>query len=184
MIFINPFLTQPAPATEGWLYDDNTTQGDWPGVYAADGYYFPRGGYIGATVQILPSYVSSWVFTGGTQYLGGTNQTATKYLRCPDDITKRTNGIRYQNGYPPSTMAVSWTQTGSHRFAIYMVTPDFSGRSLGIAISVNGVVIAPNRTYPLAATGTWAVYNIPAGNVVVTLTCTGDNPSIAALAWG
>jgi hypothetical protein len=166
----------------GWLNDDLTTNGSWSGVYGSDGLYFPKGDVGFITRTILPSYVTNWSLSGGTEYVGYQGNSNPWCLQCPSDKAQRILSLRYNGG--TTTQTASWTQSGVHRVAVCFGTTDFSNRSMAVRLYVNGNPVGSSRSYSAGSVSTWAIFNVPAGNISLNFTATGDNPSYSAICWG
>ena len=164
----------PASSTAALIATDIQIQGNWQGAIGTDGYDLPN---VGAQI---PAYAAISV----------QNASTIAFLTGPTDI--RTPQIPGSS----SRDAAAWSSTqsfsfdlnitgGSHRFAMYFLDLDFSGR-------VESVQINDAATgFPLYATtmsnfpyGTYLEWSI-SGHVIITVTnISGPNAVVSSVFFG
>jgi hypothetical protein len=153
---------------------DATTQGNWTGVYGADGY-----SVIGGSTS-LPTYASFSVGTHQFYEWEAQNSSDARALQ-----TNPSSPVRVAaTDFAANTVAykVNVTDGETHQVALYLLDQDYRGRSETITITdtSGGAVLASNDVSNFSA-GDYAVYDI-SGNV--TITVSADSGSVNAVVSG
>jgi len=157
-----PTLTSSAT----FVKTDTTTQGNWKGVYGADGYNII--GDDGSTVY--PAYAT---VTKGTQVYGEWTKSSTE-VRCLQkhaaNSTDRVAGIWYTTSW-----STGFNLTGTHQLAFYFLDYPNSGFAETVTIkdTATGVVL-DTRSVSNFYNGIYEVWNI-SGNVTFTFTSTAGH---------
>jgi len=153
------------PATAAFISQDTSTQGNWKGVYGADGW-----NVIGDTSANNPTYPSYATVTPGphnsgvwyTASLGpGALQSATV------GSTTRVAGVWFQTGW-----SMSVNVTGTHQIALYLL--DVSNHGYGETITISDAVshtVLDTESASSFSGGVYFVWSVH-GNVRITFTAT------------
>jgi hypothetical protein len=161
------------------LSDDTTTLGSWPGVYGAEGKYMPKGKSDNTTEQTLPGWLSSWSWSGGTEFADSLTGNTTSHLKCPDNNAVRKNGIRYIGD--GVTMTLTFTvAAGTQRYMRLYFAPQGTSRNIDVTVTSTAGNTTLQNVPMFGVNGRYLCYKI-AGNVTVTLTGHLDNPSLDAV---
>jgi uncharacterized delta-60 repeat protein len=167
---VGPVSTAPGQAT--LLSTDTTTQGNWSGVYGADGY-----NVIGGDTSV-PSY-ATFALSGGQFYdwqfydwqlAGNWQQPAPTDVRDPQVAPGDSNRVAAtefdQNNI---TFDLSLNDRQTHRIAFYLLDWDSQGRSETVTVSdaTSGQVLSTTDVTSFSQ-GKYLVYNL-SGHVKVTI---------------
>ena len=150
-----------------FLKYDTKTQGNWGGVYGADGYYIPDG------AELFPSYVSA-SFTGYTlsEWDPGTWIAALQVN--PLSRTPRIASCMQSNG--PISINLDFTDKMTHQVAIYLEDWGLPGGGRSERVDVldaNGNWL-DTRQISAFHNGEYLVWNL-SGNVTIKVTSTDPN---------
>jgi hypothetical protein len=148
---------------------DLATQGNWPGVYGADGYS------LAASVQSLPYYAG----------LNVTTPTAAWTWAYP------TGDPRGLIILPPTRIGGAWfnnsfvadvTVTGTHMVSIYAVDWDSQGRSETIQV-LDGTTLAilDSETLSPFTNGVWLSWNVSGHIKIIVTDLTGPNAVLSGV---
>ncbi len=152
------------PATQyaaRFVKEDSTTSGNWGGVYGKDGHILCNYNGNSSDISVLPSYVSSLVWSPGptqaTVWATGTNDTRAL---APNSSNQglRNAACYYNNPNMPFTINV--TGTNYYQVALYFVDWDNKNRRLAVemfdANTLN--LIAPEQVSTNFYGGKYLVY--------------------------
>jgi len=154
---------------------DTTTQGNWQGVYGADGYS------IANSVQSLPSYASTFAPQNQSNYTWASSTTDVRALQLPS--SGRIASTWYSN--PGFNLNVNFTDSNAHKLALYALDWDSGGRSETIQIrDASSNAVLDSRTISGFSGGVYLVWNIT-GHVTVSVTLSsGANAVIGGAFFG
>ena len=174
-------------ATAAFINTDKTTQGNWMGVYGADGYDVANG----------PQYPSGGTLSYGTYALQGQqNWTWAPTTTDPrgleiDSVGDRTGATWYK----PTSFSFDVNLTGGqHQVALYVVDWDSQSRAETIVVKdFNTGNVLDTRSIPNSDTntvgsnfvgGSYLVWNI-SGHVTITITTNaGPNCVVSGIFFG
>ena len=148
---------------------DLATQGNWPGVYGADGYS------LAASVQSLPYYAT----------LNVTTPTAAWTWAYP---TFDPRGLMI---LPPTRIGGAWfsnsfvadvTVTGTHMVSVYAVDWDSQGRSETVQV-LDGTTLAilDSETLSPFTNGVWLSWNVSGHIKIIVTDLTGPNAVLSGM---
>jgi hypothetical protein len=158
-----------------FIGSDTVHQGNWKGVYGADGYSF-----VGDT-PLLPAYVQMSVANAQTFIWSG-SAAETRALQYASG-TSRVAGTWY--AADSFSFDLNITDGATHQLALYATDYDSSGRAQRIDLldSVSGTVL-DSRTMSGFLQGQYLIWNLQ-GHVVIRVTRTaGSNAVISGLFFG
>ena len=171
IMFGAPSQVVSLPGSATYRATDTTTQGNWTGVYGADGYWDFTG------PSALPAYAA--VSSSGQQtYTWAASTTDPRALQTAAGSSSRLEACFYS---PTSfTLDVNLTDGQSHQVALYMADYDTTARSQTVQVTdaATGAVL-DTRSVSNFNGGEWLVWNIT-GHVKITLTCTGGYNAVAS----
>jgi hypothetical protein len=148
---------------------DSSTQGNWPGVYGADGYIIPN------NASSPPAYAT--VTVGASPFTWLFPTTDVRGLLTAPSSTSRIASTWYS--YNASfNINLNLTDGQLHQVALYALDYDTNTRSETISIldaTTNAVLVT--QPMPVFNGGIYAVFNIR-GNVVVQVTNNNGTPNI------
>jgi len=152
---------------------DTSTQGNWHGVYGADGYS------IANETQSLPAYAS---FAVQNQL----NYTWATGISDPRALQNGSNTGRIASTwYSSSSFAfdVNFTDGNSHRFALYALDWDSTARAETIQIvDANTSAVLDTRNISLFNNGIYLIWNL-SGHVKINVTLTGGGNAVISGAF-
>jgi Concanavalin A-like lectin/glucanases superfamily/Protein of unknown function (DUF1573) len=162
--FFDPANTNVAKGSAQFVATDTSTQGNWRGVYGADGYTVVGGG------QVTPSYATAtpenqfnWTWAASTTDPRALLQTSTSSARV---------AATWYNA-PTFSVDVSVTDGKTHQFALYAVDWDERGRAETIqVVDAQTKAVLNSQSIFGFTNGVYVVWNI-SGHVTVTVTNTG-----------
>ena len=164
-------LSTAAGAIASFTGFDTATQGNWKGVYGADGYS------IANSSQSLPAYASAFAAQNQSNYTWASGTIDPRAL---------------QTGSGSGRIAATWfsgttfnfllnlTDGNTHRVAVYALDWDNYGRSETIQVldaATNAVL--DSRSISAFTQGVYLVWNI-SGNVKINVTTTGGLNSVVS----
>jgi hypothetical protein len=161
-----------------FLKQDTTTEGNWIGVYGADGYDI-----VSNPSTNNPNYLPSGVTVtpaGETSYTWPNPGTATSALEVPPTGSTRIAAAWYSA--TSFTVDVDVTNSQSYNLELYVLDYDRSGRSEQIQFTneVTGAVLS-TETVSNFSGGAYLNYTI-SGNVLIAITrLTGNNAVLSGL---
>jgi pro-kumamolisin-like protein len=163
------------PAVANFVASDTTTQGTWHGAYGAEGYS------IANDSQSIPSY-ATFAVQNQSNYTWAASTTDPRALQNGAD-TGRIAATWYVTG--TFDFDVNFTDGNLHRFALYAVDWDASGRSETFQIlDANTNAILDTRTLSNFSNGTYLVWSI-SGHVRINVTSvTGVNAVVSGVFFG
>jgi hypothetical protein len=158
-----------AVATATFLSEDTSTEGNWQGVYGADGTALAN-----VTPQNIPSYATFQVQNQGN-YTWASNPSDPRALETGSG-TARIAACWYS----PATFSfnVNFTDGNAHQFALYAVDWDNSGRADTVQIvDANTGNQLDLRTLSNFSSGAYLVWNI-SGHVIINVTSAGGTNAV------
>ena len=170
-------VVNPAPSANqaAFVGSDTATQGNWHGVYGADGYS------VANDSQSLPAY-ASFALQGQASYTWTASTTDPRALQTGSG-SGRIAAAWYN--YPGFSMNVNFTDGNAHQFALYALDWDKSGRAETIQIqdaTTNAVL--DTRTISAFSNGIYLVWSI-SGSVKIVVTATaGPNSAVSGIFFG
>jgi len=174
-------LAQPKPsAAESSAIanpPDISTEGNWKGVYGADGEI------IANDSNNPPAYLSvpaAGLFTGASTYTWVASSSEPRALQKAASATDRIASTFYAG--TSYTINLPFTDGLLHQVALYLLDLDTYERAETITIldQASGAVLN-TQSFANFHTGTWAIWNIR-GPVVIQVTCTaGMNAVVSGL---
>jgi kumamolisin len=174
-IFFGAATTPPATtASATYSGTDTATQGNWTGIYGADGNLI-------ANDSTAPPAYATVSFSGGSS---ATWAGSTSDVRALE--TGYASSTRIASQYFASvsfTMNVNLTDGNTHRVGLYLLDWDSTIRSENITITdaASGAVLS-TQSFASFNQGVWAIWNLK-GNVVITVTNTapGKNATVSGI---
>lgn len=172
-------ITTPltAPATATFVNADNTTSGNWTGVYGSDGYDI-----LGTTDASLPAYAQLSI-TGSTPYVWQQNATESRAPLTAPGSSSRIASCEYSNS--SFTLNLNLSDGKTHEVALYLLDEDAPARSEKVQVidASTGSVLNTQSVTNFSG-GQWLVWNL-SGNVEITVTNTGGMNAVATeIAFG
>jgi Concanavalin A-like lectin/glucanases superfamily/Protein of unknown function (DUF1573) len=174
--FFDPQNANVAKGSAQFVATDTSTQGNWHGVYGADGYTVVGGG------QVTPSYAAitpqaqlNWTWAAST--------TDSRALLQSSSSSARVAATWYNT--PTFSVDVSVTDGKTHQFALYAVDWDNRGRAETLqVIDAQTKAVLNSQSIFGFTNGTYVVWNV-SGHVKVTVTNTsGINGVISGAFFG
>ncbi|MDB5322216.1 MAG: hypothetical protein JWN40_3847 [Phycisphaerales bacterium] len=159
-----------------YLAKDTTTQGNWVGVYGADGYWIEQGySATNTSMQSLPAYVTRCDWGGTALGYDWATESNARSLTKPDGITTTRQAVTFYG--PGSTCTLSVTFTALKKIRIYNGIYD-GGRVIAFAVKdrdTGATLNSQTEDATEAANGVWYSYSI-IGNIdfVYTLISGGN----------
>jgi len=157
-------------AVASFVGTDTSTQGNWHGVYGADGYS------IANETQSLPAY-ASFAVQNQLSFTWATGISDPRALQ-----TGSNTGRIASTWYSSSSFAfdVNFTDGNSHRFALYALDWDSSARAESVQIvDANSGAVLDTRNLSLFNNGIYLIWNL-SGHVKINVTLTaGGNAAIS-----
>jgi hypothetical protein len=155
--------------TAAFVKQDSTTQGNWQGVYGADGYV------VIGDLTSNPSYVTP-VASGEGQAVWPNSSTDIRDLQMASDPANRIAGVWYT--YSSFTVDLNVTDGNTHQVALYCLDWDRLGRGETVAITdANGNVLNSQSLTNFGG-GVYLVWNV-SGHVKIQVTLTGGPNAVA-----
>ena len=175
---------------------DTATQGNWVGVYGADGYILPNylGGQ-GAVISnaamngkatdkaVLPSWVSNYTY--GAPGQGFVWDSTTLDVRAPQD-PDNPGGNRVANTIFDGDYSITLDIAQATEFELGIYALDWDSTSRNIDITVNGETLDINNAANEYNQGTWGLWTIdaPVGALNIDITQqAGANSTISAITF-
>ncbi len=157
---------------------DTSTQGNWHGVYGADGYS------VAQDSQSLPSYATFFV-QNNQNFVWASSTTDVRALQNGAN-TGRLAACWYTNtsiGNPPFNFDVNFTDGNAHQFALYALDWDSQGRAETIQIlDANTNSVLDTRNISSFTNGIYLVWNI-SGHVKINVIWTGGANAVISGAF-
>jgi hypothetical protein len=157
-----------------FLGTDTTTQGNWQGVYGADGQIVPN------NVTANPSY-ATFSSAGATAYTWSPTTTDPRALRQPYSV----NAIA-SAWYTPTSMTIDLNLTDGilHKISLYLLDFDDQSRSERIDILDAQGNVLDTETASSFQNGEYLSWNL-SGQIQIRITClTGPNAVLNGLFFG
>ena len=157
-------------ATAAFVKSDTSTQGNWIGVYGADGYD------IEADQSLNPSYATPQI-TGASAFTWQASTTDPRGLKKAENPSDRILATWYtQTSF---TIDSGISDTNSHQVAIYCIDWGSQSRAQTIQVLDDDNNILDTRTMTSFANGTYMVWNVT-GHVVFKVTYNGGANAVAS----
>jgi hypothetical protein len=165
-----PYLA-PKAATSSFVGSDSTTQGNWAGVYGANGYDL-----FGGAAQ-LPAYAQLAVNGAQTRTWGTSTTDARDPLDSPA-ATTRTAASDYSA--TSFSLDVNLVDGKTHQVALYFLDWDNQGRgeTVQVADAASGAVL-DTRTVSNFSNGQWLSWNL-SGHVKITISDTAGPDAVVS----
>ncbi len=156
-------------ATATFVKLDGATEGNWKGVYGADGY-----AVIGDLTS-NPSYVTP-AATGEGQHVWPNSPTDIRALQKASNPTQRIAGVWYSSS--SFTVDLNITDGNTHQVALYCLDWDQLGRSETVAITDASGNVLNSQSVTNFGGGLYLVWNV-SGHVKIQVTLTGGLNAVA-----
>jgi hypothetical protein len=152
-------------AAANFTGSDSSTQGNWHGVYGADGYSLAN------DTQSLPGY-ASFAVQNQRNYTWASSTTDPRALQNGSN----TGRIASQwFTYSTFTFDVNFTDGKTHQFALYALDWDSTTRAESVQIvDANSSVVLDTRNVSLFHNGLYLIWNL-SGHVKINVTLTGGS---------
>ena len=174
-LFFDPPGGSPQTNAAQFVKFDTTTQGNWQGVYGADGFNI-----INDTVQypgyatVTPSGQSSWTWAGSS---GDVRALQKKSVTNDRIAAAWYSGSAIGNSF---SININLTDGNSHQIAIYCVDWDAQGRSETIEIlDPNGALLDSRNVSSFSALPEYLVWNVQ-GHVTIKVILTSGINAVAS----
>jgi hypothetical protein len=169
-------VVNPAPGAASFVKVDTTTQGNWHGVYGADGYTV-----VGDQAS-NPGYVTP-VPTGQSLAVWAASTGDARGLQKGSNPSDRIAATWY--GGNSFTVDLPETDSSTHQLALYFLDWDTTARRETVDIlDGNGNVLNSQNLTSSFSGGTYLVWNV-SGHVKVRVTVTGGaNPVLSGMFFG
>ncbi len=155
--------------TAAFVKQDPTTQGNWQGVYGADGYV------VIGDLTSNPSYVTP-AAAGEGQVAWPNSPTDVRALQKASNPASRIAGVWYTA--TSFTVDLNITDSNTHQVALYCLDWDRLGRAETVAITdANGTVLNSQSLTNFGG-GVYLVWNV-SGHVKMQVTLTGGPNAVA-----
>ncbi|MCU1257635.1 MAG: hypothetical protein JWO80_520, partial [Bryobacterales bacterium] len=162
-------LTVTTGPSATFLQVDSTTQGNWKGLYGADGYG------IATSTLSYPSYAAVTV-AGASTYVWNSSTSDVRALQI--SAGQGLAACWYSGS--PFTIDLNLTDSNTHKVSIYFLDWDSANRGETVAISdASTGAVLDTRTLTAFSQGLYLAWNIQ-GHVKVTITLTGGANSVAS----
>ena len=177
IFFGNGSATAAATATATFVKFDTTTQGQWRGVYGADGYT------IANDQSLNPSYVTP-VPSGANPYTWLPSTAEVRGLQKASDTSDRIAATWFSTT-PSFTVDLNFKDSATHQIAVYCLDWDSSFRRQTVEVlDANNVVLNSQSLNASFWNGVYLVWNV-SGHVKLRVTMTGYvNPVISGIFFG
>ena len=158
----------PTAPTVSFVKTDTSTQGNWKGVYGADGW-----NVMGDTSSNNPTNPSYATVAPGSHLAGvweATSLSPAALQVAAAGSTARIAGVWYQTSWSTQVNV-----TGTHQLALYLldINNDGFAETITITDSVSGAVLNTQSASSFAG-GVYYVWNV-SGNVTITFTSTAGH---------
>jgi len=180
LIFASLLAARPAAASAAqavFVRTDTTTQGNWTGVYGADGYVVAD-----TNTNKVPSYV---VFTPQNQanWIWTSNGTEVRDLQVPGSNTANLRQASCWYSGNSYDLDVNITDGNTHQLALYVLDWDSKGRAETIqaADGTSGAVL-DTRSLSNFTNGIYYIWNV-SGHVKFSVTLTGGVNAVVSAAF-
>jgi hypothetical protein len=167
------FAPTSGPGAATFVNQDTTTQGNWRGVYGANGYN------VISDQALNPAYVTP-APTGQTQFVWMPSTSDVRALQKASNPADRIAGGWYS--YTTFTVDLPITDGNTHQLALYFLDWDTTARRQRVDIlDGNGNVLSTQSLTSSFHNGVYLVWNV-SGHVKARVTLTGgDNAVISGL---
>jgi len=167
-------------ATANFVAYDTVTQGNWQGVYGADGYS------IAQDSQSIPAY-ATFATQNGLGYTWTSSTSDPRALQTAEN-TGRIAACWFSSHFSLpqiTTFDVDFTDGNAHQFALYFLDWDLSGRvEMLQVVDPTTKAVLDTRTLSSFSNGVYVVWTI-SGHVTINVTLvSGPNDVISAAFFG
>ena len=160
----------PTPGAASFAFVDSSTEGDWHGVYGADGYYVVNDS------QSIPNY-ASFLMQKQTNYTWASSTTDPRALQRGSG-TGRIAAAWYSG--TTFTLDVNLTDKNFHQFALYAVDWDSNLRTETIqVVDANTNAVLDTRTLSGFKNGIYLAWGI-SGHVKINIIHTGGANAVVS----
>jgi hypothetical protein len=161
-------------SSAAFLSYDTTTQGNWHGVYGADGYS------IANDSQSIPMYASFAVENQNGEWTWASGTTDPRALETAED-SGRIAACWYKN-HDSFSFSINLNDGNSHQVEFYALDWDSRGRAETIQVldaATNALL--DTRTISNFTNGLYVIWNI-SGNVIINVNvAAGDNAVVSGV---
>jgi len=160
-------------AVAGFVGTDTSTQGNWHGIYGADGYS------IANDTQSLPAY-ATFAAQNQLSFTWATGITDVRALQ-----TGNNTGRVASTWYSSSSFSfdVNFTDGSSHQFALYALDWDSTTRAESVqVVDANSGAVLDTRNISLFNNGIYLIWNL-SGHVKINVTLTGGGNAVISGAF-
>jgi hypothetical protein len=171
------FTIANATNSANFVAVDTDTRGNWKGTYGADGEI------IANDSNVQPAYGSA-SFTQGTPFTWVSSiSTDARALLKASSQTDRIASTFYDSS--AVTLDVHFTDTSTHRVALYLLDFDTSGRAETITVlDASSNAVLDTRSASSFRDGEYLIWNV-SGHVMIQVTCTaGPNAVVSGVFLG
>lgn len=155
-------------ATATFVSQDTTTQGNWVGVYGADGWFLQGD----SPQSSIPSYSTSPIFTSWSGVAFNSSSTDARALQLASNHAARNSAIQYTNG----TASISLTITGTRQISYYAWSVDGpTGYRIDVLDGSTNAVLDSRTVADAYATPTYLSWNISGSVILSVVTLSGTN---------
>ena len=169
------FFGNASTAVASFVGSDTSTEGNWQGVYGADGYS------VANDSQVIPSY-ASFALQNQLNYTWAASTTDPRALQ-----TGSGSGRIASTWYNPSSFDfdVNFTDKQTHQFAFYALDWDNLGRSEKVQVlDANTGAVLDTRNISGFSNGIYLIWKV-LGHVRITITRTGGvNAVVSGVFFG
>lgn len=172
-LFIDPVSTPPPSSAATFVATDLATQGTWKSTYGADGYSLANDG------TSLPSYVTV-TRTGGAPWTWSASTADVRALEKVDSSDRIA-----ATWFGDFDTQLDFTDTSSHRVAVYLVDYDNRGRTQTVEILDTATsAVLDQRTLSDFAGGVYLVWDLKGAVTLRVRRIGGPNAVYSALFFG
>jgi uncharacterized repeat protein (TIGR01451 family) len=174
-VFFGGASTGGTKATASFVASDTTTQGNWHGVYGANGYS------IANDSQSIPSY-ASFAVQNQLNYTWAATSTDPRALQTGSG-SGRIASTWYGNS--PFSFDINLTDGNTHQFALYAVDWDARGRTETVqVVDANTNALLDTRTLSTFANGVYLVWNLSGHVRINVILGSGVNAVVSGVFFG
>ena len=160
-------------AVANFVSVDTATQGNWQGVYGAEGYSLAN------SSQSIPAY-ATFAVQNQANYTWNPNPADVRTLQLSGS-TGRIASAWYNS--PSFSFDINFTDGNQHQFELYALDWDNTGRAETIKVLDAGTnAVLDTRSISNFSAGLYLIWNI-SGHVTITVTCSGGPNAVISGAF-
>jgi len=149
-------------AVANFVTSDTSTEGNWPGVYGADGYSI-----VNVANQVIPGYVSNFTVQNEASFTWSGTTSDARALLVPGSSNGTAATWYSASGF---NINVNFADGNIHPFELYALDWDARGRAETIQVlDANTNAILDTRYISNFTSGIYLEWNI-SGSVKITIT--------------